>query len=132
MEKTSEGKIIMKKEYEKLFTSLSELGVDTDGTISRFVGNEDIYVKFLTGYIAEERMPDIYAALAEKNTDELIMKTHKLKGVSGNLGMTEIYELAEKAISLLRSGTYEGVEELLKRTEDIYNRICDAIRQNKP
>ena len=122
----------MKKEYEKLFTSLAELGVDTDGTISRFVGNEDIYAKFLTGYIAEERMPDIYKALAEKNTDELIMKTHKLKGVSGNLGMTEIYDLAEEAISLLRSGTYDGVEELLKRTEAVYIKICDAIRQNKP
>ena len=122
----------MKKEYEKLFTSLAELGVDTEGTISRFVGNEDLYAKFLAGYITEKRMPDIYSALAEKNTDELIMRTHKLKGVSGNLGMTEIYELTEDAITRLRNGSYDGVEDILKRTEVIYDKICAAIEQNKP
>ena len=122
----------MKTEYEKLFTALDSLGVDTEGTINRFVGNEDIYVKFLKVYIEEERMPAIYAALEEKNTDELIMKVHKLKGVSGNLGMTELYELAEDVIARLRNGSYDGVEELLKQINSVYDRICDAIRNNKP
>lgn len=122
----------MKTEYEKLFTALDSLGVDTEGTINRFVGNEDIYVKFLKGYIEEGRMPAIYAALEGKNTDELIIKVHKLKGVSGNLGMTELYELAEDVITRLRNGSYDGVEELLKQINSVYDRICDAIRNNKP
>lgn len=122
----------MKQEYEKLFNSLSALGVDTDGTISRFVGNEDIYVKFLKGYTAEERMPGIFAALEKQDTDDLIMKTHKLKGVSGNLGMTEIYDLAEDAITRLRNGSYDGVEDILKSINVIYDKICAAIEQNKP
>ncbi len=122
----------MKPEYSNLFNSLKLLDVDTDGTVSRFMNNEDIYVKFLIGYPSAERMPAIRSALDEKNTDSLIMHVHKLKGVSGNLGMTTIYNNAEAAIKLLRAGTYEGVSPLIDIIEADYNKICTAIEENKP
>ncbi|MBQ2824002.1 MAG: Hpt domain-containing protein [Oscillospiraceae bacterium] len=122
----------MKAEYSNLFNSLKSLNVDTDGTISRFMGNEDIYVKFLAGYPAEDRMPPIYEALDSKDTDNLIMRVHKLKGVSGNLGMNTVYTRSEDAIKLLRAGIYDGVKEIITEIEADYRKICDAIKENTP
>ena len=122
----------MKAEYSNLFNSLKSLNVDTDGTISRFMGNEDIYVKFLAGYPEEDRMPPIYDALDSKDTDNLIMRVHKLKGVSGNLGMTSVYTRSEDAIKLLRAGTYDGVKEIITEIEADYCKICNTIKENMP
>lgn len=122
----------MRPEYSELFSALQKLNVDVNGTVERFVGNDDIYVQFLTEFSGTDRFPDIYKALESRDTDKLIMHVHKLKGVAGNLGMKDVYSAAEKVIQQLRDGSYEGTEEKLRAIESMVSEISRAIKENKP
>lgn len=122
----------MRPEYSELFSVLQKLNVDVNGTVERFVGNDDIYVQFLKEFSETDRFPDIYKALGSRDTDKLIMHVHKLKGVAGNLGMNDIYNAAEAVIQQLRDGSYDGTEEKLHAIEAETVKISDAIKENKP
>lgn len=122
----------MRPEYSELFSALKKLDVDVNGTVERFVGNDDIYVQFLKEFAETDRFPDIYKALESRDTDKLIMHVHKLKGVAGNLGMKNIYDAAEGVIQQLRDGSYDGTEEKLRAIEAKTAEISRAIKENKP
>jgi HPt (histidine-containing phosphotransfer) domain-containing protein len=122
----------MRKEYSELFTALEKLNVDVNGTVERFVGNDDLYVKFLMEFAETERFPDIYQALENRNTQGLIMLVHKLKGVGGNLGMPDIYTLGEEIIEQLNANSYDGLDEKLHKLEELSSKVRTAIKENKP
>lgn len=118
--------------YNSLLTAMKNMNIKVDQTIERFVGNTDLYVKFSVKYSLENRMPDIFAAYDAKSTDDLIMLVHKLKGASGNLGIDDIYFSAEEVIKQLRSGSYDGVKEMLDDISKKYSDICHTIQENTP
>lgn len=118
--------------YDKLFDALRELNVDVDGTIERFVGNDDLFVSFAVKFADSDRMPAIYSSYEERNTDNLIMNIHKMKGVAGNLGMTDIFTVTESAVKKLRAGSYDGIYEDILRIEKLYNAVCAAVKENAP
>lgn len=122
----------MRPEYAELFSALQKLNVDVNGTVERFVGNDDIYVQFLKEFSETDRFPDIYKALGSRETDKLIMHVHKLKGVAGNLGMKNIYTAAEEVIQQLKNGSYDGTEEKLRLIEAETAEISRAIKEHKP
>lgn len=118
--------------YEKLFDALRKLNVDVDGTIERFVGNDDLFVSFAVKFSESDRMPAIYSSYEARNTDDLIMNIHKMKGVAGNLGMTDIFKVTESAVNKLRAGSYDGIYEDILLIEKLYNAVCAAVKENAP
>lgn len=122
----------MEFDREKLLDALREKNVKVDDTIDRFVGNTGLFIKFIVSFAMEDRIPAIYEAYESGDSDKLIMTVHKLKGVAGNLGITEIYETAEKAIAILRSGSRDGVFELLKRLETLCADVSATVKSNIP
>ena len=65
--------------------------MNTDKTIDRFGGLDELYVKFLGEFADTERFEEIYAALASGDYAKAEMCAHKLKGVLGNLGMDGLF-----------------------------------------
>lgn len=122
----------MELDREKLLEALRGKNVKVDDTINRFVGNTALFIKFIVSFALEDRMPAIYEAYESGDNDKLIMTVHKLKGVAGNLGIMEIYETAEKAIAILRSGSRDGVYDLLKRLEVLCADISETVKSNIP
>lgn len=122
----------MEFDQEKLLDALRSKNVKVDDTIKRFVGNTSLFVKFTISFALEDRLPAIYEAYDSGDNDKLIMAVHKLKGVGGNLGMTDIYDTSEKAISILRSGSRDGVLDLLKRLETLCRDISETVKSIIP
>ena len=114
---------------DKLFEALRKLGVDVDGTISRFMNNSDIYYRFLSRFPDEDRITPIKEALEAKDYEKLLQAAHKLKGVSANLGMTALAASAERIVSKVRSNIYEGFEEDVAEAEAASNLICKTIKE---
>ncbi len=115
----------------KLFMSLKALGVDIEGTVSRFMDDDEIYVKFLSRFPDEDRITPIKKAIEAGDNDALIKAAHKLKGVSANLGMNELSRKADVIVSKLRSNIFEGFEQDAAEAEKEYNIICDTIIENR-
>lgn len=122
----------MEFDYEKLLDALRSKNVKVDDTIQRFVGNTALFVKFIISFALEDRLPAIYEAYDSGDNDKLIMTVHKLKGVGGNLGITDIYETAEKAIAILRAGSRDGVLDLLRQLEARCKDISETVKSNIP
>ncbi|MBR4095936.1 MAG: Hpt domain-containing protein [Oscillospiraceae bacterium] len=111
-----------------LLNALREIGVDVDGTISRFMNNSEIYVKFLARFPDEDRITPIHEAIAEKDYEKLLSAAHKLKGVTANLGMTELSAKAGEIVTKVRHNIYEGFEEDAAEAERLSNQICCIIK----
>lgn len=120
----------MNTTQNNLLTALKEIGVDVDGTISRFMNNSEIYVKFLARFPEEDRITPIHKAIGAQDYDGLLAAAHKLKGVSANLGMTELSSKAAIIVTKVRNDIYEGFEDDAAEVERLSEQICNVIKDN--
>lgn len=111
-----------------LLNALREIGVDVDGTISRFMNNSEIYVKFLARFPDEDRVTPINEAVAAKDYDKLLAAAHKMKGVTANLGMNQLSAKAAEIVTKVRNGFFDGFEEDAAEVERLSKLICGVIR----
>ena len=115
----------------KLFSELKNLGVDIEGTISRFVDDDEIYTKFLARFPDEDRITPVREAAEAGDLDALMRTAHKLKGVTANLGMNALSQKAEKIVSKVRNGVTDGFEEDIEEAAQEYELICKTILENR-
>lgn len=112
-----------------LFEELKELGVDVDGGLKRINGNEKLYTKLLGTFTKSIDTycvaPDFDAA----DCEEIIEKTHAIKGVSGNLSMTPLYEAYTKIVDLLRAGKPEEARPILEQILPVQEKIVACIEK---
>ncbi len=120
----------MNTTQNNLLAALREIGVDVDGTISRFMNNSEIYIKFLARFPDEDRITPIYEAIAAKDYEKLLSAAHKLKGVSANLGMNELSAKAAEIVTKVRSGFYDGFEKDAADAERLSEQVCAVIKDN--
>lgn len=111
-----------------LLNALREIGVDVDGTISRFMNNSEIYVKFLARFPDEDRVTPIHEAIAAKDYDKLLSAAHKMKGVTANLGMNQLSAKAAEIVTKVRNGFFDGFEEDAAEVERLSKLICGVIK----
>ena len=114
-------------------TKLEELGADVDNTILRFMGKEDLYLKFLNKFQNDQSFANIEKYLAEENAEEAFKAAHTLKGVAANLGLDPIAGCASEITELLRHkedftdvdrGTLNSTKE---RLQNNYHSLIDVL-----
>lgn len=88
----------------EVISSLRAAGNDVDGAIARFMGNEQMYVKFLGKLVQDDSFDKLNAALAVGDVEEGFAAAHTLKGVLGNLGLTVLLALNTPIVETLRVG----------------------------
>lgn len=110
-------------------------GVDTAEGLSRVNGNQEAYLKILKKYA--ELFADIPArlrkAVSEHAYDEGIAIAHNLKGLSGNIGAMEIYELASVIEAGFRTGERvidKRIDMLAEKLHPLLHAIETHIREN--
>lgn len=106
-------------------TKLEELGADVDNTISRFMGNEDLYLKFLNKFQNDQSFTNIKQCIAEENAVETFKAAHTLKGVAANLGLDPIAKCASDITELLR-----GKEDFSDVDMGQLNTIKETLESN--
>lgn len=91
---------------------LLDAGYDIKGAIARFAGNADLYMMFLKKYVDDDNMSKIIAALEVENYTDAYAAAHALKGVSGNLGITDVFECSKDFLALVKGKTAEdGIKD---------------------
>jgi HPt (histidine-containing phosphotransfer) domain-containing protein len=93
----------------ELIIALNEIGVDTKSALARMLNKEEMYKKFLTKFKADpsiEKLKEIVdsdAHFTSDNREAVFNLTHTIKGVAGNLGLTDIYESSGELCEMTRS-----------------------------
>lgn len=87
-----------------LFAELKELGVNVEEGLERVMDDEPLYETMLGMFLEKVNTNPIKIEdFASKDLDTLIERVHILKGLTGNLAMTPLFEGYEKALVFLRT-----------------------------
>ena len=99
----------------KLLEDLEAYGVNITETLDRFIDDEELYVSCLEAILTEPGFGDLRKALDEEDYTGAFDAAHTLKGVTGNLGLTKLFEVVCEMVETLRSGENADLEGKYKR-----------------
>lgn len=112
-----------------MLVRLGGIGVDIDSTLERFMNNEAIYEKFLKKFLADTNFECLERSMGEKNYEEALKYAHTLKGVGGNLGLTDIFKITETMVAKFRNNNLEGIDDDFAALKANYNDVVAVIKE---
>ncbi|MBP5343057.1 Hpt domain-containing protein [bacterium] len=108
-------------------TKLKENGVDTAEALARFMNNEALYLRLFEKAIKETNLDKLEDAIKENNLDDAFEISHSMKGVFGNLSITNLYKISSNLTELLRAKKDIDYNEYLKELSNELNKYLELI-----
>ncbi len=105
-----------------------KMGADYKGVLTRFM-NEALVTRFAGKFLTDTSFDDLKNALAAKDVATAFRAAHTLKGVCLNLGFDNLYKPSSELTEVLRAGTMDGSEELMKQVEEQYAVTINALHE---
>lgn len=105
-----------------------EIGIDLEANLGRFMGNEELYVKFLKKFTEDKNMEYIAQAQETMNIKDLEAAAHALKGVAANLGLQGVSDRANSIVVCCRSGKYDDILNLCTDCRKEYEKVCSTLK----
>lgn len=98
--------------------NLNALGANAQEGVDRCMGNEEFYLNLVRKALEEDEFQQLKTALDNNDLGEAFDRAHALKGVYGNLSLTNLYE-----------PICEITEELRARNEIDYDPYVEKISE---
>lgn len=108
----------------KLIEKLSEYGADVQGIMERFLKDEELYKNCINTFYKDTSFDDLGVSIKSQQYDTAFNYAHTLKGVSGNMGLTPLYNYIVILVESLRSKDYSKVKEQ-------YDDVMNEYRRSK-
>lgn len=104
------------RDIEKIPVDLP--GIDYTRALARMGGNPETFVRLAKTFIVNQgdAVEKIKDALADGNTEKAQELSHSLKGVSGNLGATDLFAAAQKLELSIKKGNQHEWNEMIEHT----------------
>lgn len=109
--------------------NLKNAGVDVTGSIARFAGNEGLYHKFLMKFLEDTTFSGLNHAMEQGDFDEALRTAHTLKGLSGNLGLTPLFNACSEFVTAIRQDQTGRCAALYEEISRCYNDITKVIKE---
>lgn len=121
---------------EKFRKQMEENGADVDTTLKRFLGKEELYLKFIKKFQDDKNMESLQEHFANGEYKGVFESVHSLKGVAGNLGLNPVYDISAQICDLLRGKQDAEVDvakltELKGQLEEECRRFVNIITENQ-
>ena len=107
--------------------ALKEYGANVDEGLGRCMGNEALYLKLVSTIPNEEKFSKLMESLEANDLDSAFENAHALKGVTGNLALTPLYDPLVEVTELLRSRTemdYTNLKALINSKKEELEELC--------
>lgn len=107
--------------------ALKEYGANVDEGLGRCMGNEALYLKLVSTIPNEEKFSKLMESLEANDLDSAFENAHALKGVTGNLALTPLYDPLVEITELLRSRTemdYANLKEVINSEKEKLENLC--------
>lgn len=103
-------------------------GANYETTMTRFMGNEQIYLKILAMLPQDENLRKLDQALQADDYSAAFDAAHTLKGIAGNLGLTHLYQAVCAIVEPLRTGVpREDCAVLFQSVKEEFERAADLV-----
>ena len=110
-----------------MLEKLRELGVEVDRILATLNGKQALYEKLVFKFYDMVKKTD----LTKENPEELYEAIHALKGASGNLGLTPLFNEYVKILMMIKEGKMELVPEAMQEMQLIQKQILTCIEEYK-
>ena len=108
-------------------TQLSQGGVDVAVTLARFGGNEALFLKFLKRFPTDPTYETLKTELQNQSREGIKDACHTLKGVSGNLGLSPLFEACSNMMALLRADEQSDATTAFVAVQTSYQQAVEMI-----
>ena len=106
---------------------LESAGMDVDDALKRVMGSEALLEKLLTRFLADKNYPELLEGLGERDRVKAFTASHTLKGICGNLSMTELYGLFSEQVEALRREDFDKADGFMEKISPAFENITAAI-----
>lgn len=103
-------------------------GNDYDGTLNRTAGDEELFLSLLDMFLNDKSWSELNAAMANGDTKAAFAAAHSLKGSSGMLGMTRLFDAVRPLTEALRGGDIALAKVLFPAAEREYEAVTELIK----
>ncbi|MCH5207833.1 MAG: hypothetical protein J1F04_03015 [Oscillospiraceae bacterium] len=112
-----------------ILTELKNLGVNIDEAMNRFMNNEGLYIKMLAKLQPNiEKLPVLSLCEAGDN-EQALANAHTLKGITGNLSLTPLFNGYTRIVELFRAGKPDDAQKMLKDILPVQDEIVACINK---
>lgn len=112
-----------------LIEEMQALGANVDEAIMRVNNNKALYERMLVKFMNMLKNATATLDSDTSQCEELIEVTHAIKGASGNLSVTPIYEAYSQIVSLLRAGELQQAKKQIQEIRPIQEKIISCIEK---
>jgi HPt (histidine-containing phosphotransfer) domain-containing protein len=108
--------------------ALKNFGANVDEGLGRCMGNEALYLKLVATIPGEKNFGKLSESIQNNDLDGAFEAAHALKGVLGNLSLTNMYDKVADITELLRARTEmdysEKVAEIINARDELA-KLCE-------
>ncbi len=104
------------------YTTLAKAGIDVEGLLKRLMGNASLIRVFIKKFTEDKTFEALKSAFEAGDSGACEMASHTLKGMCGNLSLTELYSLFTEQVNMLRSGNIADALGMMEKITEIYNK----------
>ena len=109
---------------------LNAVGVNTEKAIARFMGNTDLFLRFIQRLPESMNFVKMHEALEQEDEESFYMQVHTLKGTAGNLGVENVCECAQALLVEFRASQFKNskkLSELLNVAETESEKLSELL-----
>lgn len=103
-------------------------GNDYDGALNRTAGDEELFLSLLDMFLNDKSWSELNAAMANGDAKAAFAAAHSLKGSSGMLGMTRLFDAVRPLTEALRDGDIALAKVLFPAAEREYKAVTELIK----
>jgi HPt (histidine-containing phosphotransfer) domain-containing protein len=92
--------------------------------------DEEEFVEILELYVetTSTDLEELKAAIAAKDAESAHKKSHSIKGSSGNMGLTELFEKAKAIDDRARVNSLDGLENMVLEFTAAFEKLKAALK----
>lgn len=107
---------------------LEKLNVNYDDIYERFDGDEELMIIFIKKLPSDDSFNCLKNAVLNKNFDNMLAYSHKLKGLCANLGLDYLSSLNNIMVQNIKNNIPFSVDEVFGNIEKEYLRVIECIK----
>ncbi len=108
-------------------TELIAAGMNVDEFLQRIMNNTALVKMFVGKFLEDSNFRDLTQAIQKGDMKSAESHCHTLKGMCGNMALTELFKLFVEQLAHFRGGSYESAIALMPRITELYNNATNHM-----
>ena len=109
---------------------LRELGINLDEALERFMGKQSLYDKMLKKLPKAIEQYEVLEYFITGDYEKAVANAHTLKGATGNLSVTPLFEAYTEIVNNLRADNPQEAQKILEDILPVQKEIIEYIEEN--